>query len=94
MKVTIVGLVTPHLLRVIDLAEEAESGINVDWHVRDAVARTIDDLGHQYNARDLLSAYVQGLETAGREAGRARMFYAGVLRNAAAEAARKLKERG
>ncbi len=93
MKVTIVGLVTPHLLRVIDLAKEAETGANVDWHVRDAVAKTVDDLGHQYNAPELLAAYVQGLETAVEAAGRGRMFYSGVLKTAAAQAARNLKER-
>lgn len=93
MKVTIVGLVTPHLLRIIDLAKQAETGANVDWHVRDAVAKTVDDLAHQYNAGDLLSAYIQGLEAAAQEAGRARMFYSGVLKAAAAQAARNLKER-
>lgn len=92
MKATIVGLVTPHVLRVIDLANEAEKGINVDWHVRDAVARTMDDLGHQYNARDLLLAYVQGLETAAQEVGQVRKAYAGVLQAAAATAGRNLKE--
>jgi hypothetical protein len=94
VKVTIVGLVTPHLLRVIDLAKEAETGVNVDWHLRDAVAKTVDDLGHQYNAADLLSAYIQGLEAAAQDAGRARTFYAGVLKNAAAQAARILQDRG
>lgn len=92
MKATIVGLVTPHVLRIIDLANEAEKGINVDWHLRDAVARTMDDLGHQYNARDLLSAYIQGLETAAQEAGQVRRAYAGALRAAAAVAARNLRE--
>ena len=76
MKATVVGLVTPHLLRV------------VDWHVRDAVARTIDELGHLYNAQDLRAAYIQGLETAAREAGPARVAYARVLQ-AALAAARK-----
>ena len=90
VKVTIVGLVTPHLLRVIDLAKEAETGANVDWHLRDAVAKTLEDLGHQYNARDLLAAYIQGLETAAQDAGRARMFYSGVLQAAAAQATRNL----
>ena len=37
MNATVVGLVTPHLMAVIDLAGQAESGINVDWHVRAAV---------------------------------------------------------
>lgn len=83
MKATIVGLVTPHLLRVIDLAKQAETGTNVDWHLRDAVAKTIDDLAHQYNARDLLSAYLHGLDAAAGEAGRARPFYADALQAAA-----------
>lgn len=93
MKATVVGLVTPHLLRVIDLAKLAETGVNVDWHLRDAVAKTIDDLRHQYNAGDLLSAYLQGLETAARDAERVRTVYARVLQAAAAETARNLKER-
>ncbi|QIL20843.1 hypothetical protein [Thermomonas sp. HDW16] len=91
MKVTIVGLVTPHLLKVIDLAKQAEAGVNVDWHVRDAIAKTIEDLAHQYNARDLLSAYAQGLESAARETERTRKVYAGVLQAAAAQAARNLE---
>ena len=81
MKLTIVGLVTPHVLRVIDLANQAETGANVDWHLRDAVVKTVDDLGHQYNARDLLSAYIQGLETAAQDAVRMRNVYAGALKD-------------
>lgn len=92
MKVTIVGLVTPHVLRIVDLANEAETGANVDWHVRDAVARTIDDIGHQYNARELLSAYIQGLETAAQQAERVRNVYAGVLQAAAAIARKGIKD--
>ena len=84
VKATVVGLVTPHLLRVIDLARQAETGVNVDWHLRDAVARTLDDLSRQFNARDLLSAYIHGLETAADEAGRVRKAHAGVLQAAVA----------
>jgi hypothetical protein len=93
VKVTIVGLVTPHVLKVVDLAREAETGVNVDWHVRDAVARTVDDLGHQYNAPELLSAYIHGLETVAQEAGKGRYAYASALKSAAAQAARHLKDR-
>lgn len=93
MKATLVDLVTPHVLRVIDLAEQAEKAVNIDWHLRDTVAKSIDDLGHQYNARDLLSAYQHGLETAVREAGRGRLFYAEALKAAAAIATRHLKAR-
>lgn len=91
MKATVVGLVTPHVLRVIDLAKMAETGVNVDWHLRDAVARTLEDLGQQFNARDLLSAYVHGLETVARDAG-ARKLYAGLLQNAVAMATRELEK--
>ncbi len=94
MKATVVGLVTPHVLRIIDLANQAETGANVDWHLRDAVTKTIEDLGHQFNAPDLLSAYVHGLETTAREAGRARAFYASALQAAAAIAARHLEQKG
>lgn len=93
MKRTVVGLITPHVLTIADLAKRAETGANVDWHVRDAVAKTIDGLGLQYNARDLLSAYIQWLETAAREAGQARQAYASVLQAAAAAAARHLQVR-
>lgn len=92
MKPTIAGLVTPHLFRVVDIAKQAETGANVDWHVRDAVTRTIDELGRQYNARDLCSAYIRGLETAADEARQARKWYARVLQMAA-HTARHLDER-
>jgi len=93
MKATVVGLITPHVLRVADLARQAETGANVDWHVRDAVAKTIADLGSQYNAPDLLSAYIHWLETAAHEAGQARQVYASVLKAAATAAARHLQAR-
>lgn len=90
MKATVVGLVTPHLLRVVDLANQAEKGVNVDWHVRDSVARTMDELGQQYNAGALVGAYVEGLEAAAAQAATTRVAYIGVLQ-AAAAAARKLR---
>ena len=93
MKLTVVGLVTPHVLRIIDLANQAETGANVDWHLRDAVKTTVEDLGHQYNAADLLAAYIQGLETAAQDAARVRFAYAGALKSAAATATRLLSER-
>ena len=92
MKTTIIGLVTPHLFRVVDLAEQAETGANVDWHVKDAIARTVDELGQQYNAQDLLAAYIQGLESAADGSGRARERYADVLRMAV-HTARRLGQR-
>lgn len=90
MKATVAGLVTPHLLRVVDLANEAEKGVNVDWHVRDAVGRTMSELGQQYNAPALAAAYVDGLEAAASQAAATRVRYVGVLR-AAAAAARNLR---
>lgn len=90
MKATVAGLVTPHLLRVVDLANEAEKGVNVDWHVRDSVARTMAELGEQYNAPALVAAYVEGLEAAAGQATRTRVKYIGVLQ-AAAAAARTLR---
>ena len=93
MKATVVGLVTPHVLRIMDLAKQAESGVNIDWYLRDAVAKTINDLGHQYNARDLLSAYQHGLETAAQQAGRGRHFNGNALKAAAAIVTRDLKGR-
>lgn len=84
MKATVVGLITPHFLSVIDLAKQAESGVNVDWHLRDVIAKTIDQLGHQYNARELLTAYIQGLDTAAHEADRVNKANASVLHAAVA----------
>ena len=94
MKATIVGLVTPHVLRVIEVAGQAETGVNVDWHLRDAVAKTVEDLGQQYNAPELLAAYVSGLETVAQDAGKGRFAYASALKSAAAQAARHLADRG
>ncbi|WP_449448390.1 hypothetical protein [Thermomonas brevis] len=94
MKATVVGLVTPHVFRVIDLAKQAESGTNVDWHLRDAVARTVEELGQQFNARDLLSAYVHGLETAGKDVGPGRRRYAEMLQGAVAMANREIERLG
>jgi len=90
MKATVAGLVTPHLLRIVDLANDAEKGVKVDWHVRDAVARTMNELGDQYNASALVTAYVEGLEAAAGQAASKRVAYIGVLQ-AAAGAARKLR---
>ena len=87
---TVVGLVTPHLLRIVDLANGAENGVNVDWHVRDAVSRSMADLSDQYNAADLVTAYIDGLENAAAQAPRARTSYSRALLSAA-EAARRLR---
>jgi hypothetical protein len=87
---TVVSLVTPHLLRIVDLANEAEKGVNVEWHVRDAVAKTMRELGEQYNAPALVAAYVDGLETVAGQVVRTRVAYVGVLQ-AAAAAARNLR---
>ena len=90
MSATVVDLVTPHLLRVVDLANEAEKGVIVDWHVRDAVARTMAELGQQYNAPALMTSYIQGLEAAAGLAVPTRTAYIGILQ-AAAVAARNLR---
>ena len=90
MKSTVAGLVTPHLLRIVELANSAQNGARVDWHVRDAVAKTMGELGDQFNAPELVAAYVEGLENAAAQAPRARLEYASVL-HAAAEQARRLR---
>lgn len=90
MRATVAGLVTPHVLRVIDLASQAEKGMNVDWHVRSAVSRTMGELRDQYNAAALVAAYVEGLENAASQAAGTRVAYVRVLR-AAAAAARDLE---
>lgn len=90
MRATVVSLVTPHLLRVVNLANEVEKGVNVDWHVRDAVAKTMGELGEQYNAPVLVASYVEGLENAATQAPQNRVAYVRVLQ-AAADAARRLR---
>jgi hypothetical protein len=86
MNVTVVGLVTPHVLRVVDLANEAEKGVNVDWYLRGAVTKTLSDLGQLYNGPELIAAYIQGLENAAVQAPKNRPGYARVLQDAAAAA--------
>jgi hypothetical protein len=90
MRATVVGLVTPHLLRVVDLANEAEKGVNVDWHVRDAVSRSMAELGDQYNAADLVASYLEGLENVAAQAPKARTAFIRVVQTAA-DAARRLR---
>ena len=53
----------------------------------------VEDLGQQYNAPELLSAYVHGLETVAQDAGKGRFAYASALKSAAAQAARHVKDR-
>ena len=91
MNATVVGLVTPHLLRIVDLASNAEkAAINVDFHVRDTVARTMEELSLQYNATALVTAYIEGLENAAGQVPRIRAAYIDTLQ-AAAAAARNLR---
>lgn len=86
MTATVVGLVTPHVLRVVDLANNAEKGMNVDWHLRGMVATTMSELRDQWNAPALVASYVEGLENAARNAPPNRAAYARVLQAAAAAA--------
>ena len=90
MRVTVVGLVTPHLLRIVDLANKADNGVNVEWHLRDTVAKTMGELGDQHNAPALVASYIEGLEAAAGQASKARVEYIRVLQ-AAAAAARNLR---
>ncbi|TCZ89088.1 hypothetical protein [Lysobacter sp. N42] len=86
MNQTVVDLVTPHLLRIVDLASQADRGVNVDWHLRGAVEATMRELGDLWNAQALVAAYVHGLETAAAQAPKARPVYVRVLQTAAATA--------
>jgi hypothetical protein len=61
----------------------------VDWHVRDAVAKTMGELGNQANAQDLVAAYLEGLDNALAQAAGGRAAYNSVLQTAA-DAARRL----
>lgn len=87
---TVVGLVTPHLLRIADLASQAEQGIKVDWHVRDAVGKSMDELGDLFNASVTVATYIEGLENAAAQAPNHREAYIRTLQDAA-EAARRLR---
>lgn len=87
MRTTVVGLVTPHLLHLVDLANQADKGVNVDWHVRAAVSRTLSELRDLFNGPELIAAYIEGLEAAAADAPRGRVQYVEVLR-AAVDAAR------
>ena len=89
-RATIVGLVTPHLLRIVDLAHEAEKAMNVDWHLRDAVTRSMDELGGLWNAQAAMSAYLEALESAIAQAAKHREPYIRALR-IAAETAQRLR---
>ena len=86
MKATVAGLITPHVLAIAELAAQAEKGAIVDWHVRDAVARTMSELAHQFNASSLTDAYLQGLEAAAAQAAPSRAAYLGALQAATAAA--------
>lgn len=87
---TVVGLVTPHLLRVVDLANEAEKGVKVEWHLREAVRRTMTELGDLYNGPSAVAAYIEGLENVAAGAPKQREAYVRVLR-AAIEIAQPLR---
>ena len=91
MQKTVAGLVTPHLLRVTDVATQAAAGVNVDWHLREVVGRTVDALAQQANAEQLLAAYIEGLEGAAQAAGPGRVLYRGAIK-AAVGIARTLAE--
>lgn len=91
MRATVVGLVTPHLLRVVALADQAEKGVvAVDWHLRETVTATMAELGDQYNAPTLVAAYVDGLEHAASQVPRTRPAYARALQ-IAIDTARRLR---
>jgi hypothetical protein len=90
MKATAASLVTPHVLRIIDLANSAQNGAKVDWHVRDTVAKSMGILGDQANAEELVAGYLEGLENSAAQAPKARTEYARTLQ-AAVDEARRLK---
>ena len=90
MRTTVVGLVTPHLLRVVALADQAEKGMAVDWHLRETVTATMAELGDQYNAPTLVAAYVDGLEQAASQVPRPKVAYARALQ-IAIDTARRLR---
>lgn len=86
MKATVIGLITPHVLRIVDLATQGETGVNVDWYVRDAVTATLRELDQQFNGPVLIAAYIEGLDQAAAQAAKNRDGYVRVLQVAAATA--------
>ncbi|AXK72184.1 hypothetical protein DWG18_07740 [Lysobacter sp. TY2-98] len=82
MNATVVGLVTPHVLRVIDLANQAEKGVNVDWYLRGAVTGTLNEFREQYNGATLTAAYIEALESAAAQAEPKRAVYIRTLQTA------------
>jgi hypothetical protein len=88
MKETAASLVTPHVLRIVDLAKNAQDGARVDWHVRDTVAKTMGILRSQANAQELVAGYLEGLENTLAQAAKGRMVYASTLQAAIDEARR------
>jgi hypothetical protein len=90
MRATVVGLVTPHLLRVVALADQAEKGVVVDWHLRETVTAAMAELGDQYNAPTLVAAYVEGLEQAASQVPKSRAAHARALQMAI-DTARRLR---
>jgi hypothetical protein len=90
MRATVAGLVTPHLLRVVEIANQADKGMTVDWHLREAVAGTMAELGDQFNAPALVASYIEGLEQAASQAPRSRVAYLHALQFAL-DAARRLR---
>lgn len=89
-RATVVGMVTPHLLRIVELATEAQDGVKVDWHVREAVTKSMGELGELYTAPVAIAAYIDGLESAAAQAPKHRETYIRTLQ-AAADAARRLR---
>lgn len=89
-RATVVGMVTPHLLRIVDLANQSENGANVDWHVRDAVGKSMAELGELFNAPVAVAAYIDGLEGTAARAPKHRTAYIRTLQ-AAADGARRLR---
>ena len=87
---TVVWLVTPHVLKLVDLAEQGDKGLNVERHVQAAVAGTVDALGEQFNFPDLLRGYMDGLQSAADNAPRHRKAYVEVLESALRLAQREL----
>lgn len=86
MSTTVAGLVTPHLLRIVDLANQAENGVHVDWHLRGTVSTSITQLREQWNGPVLVAAYIEGLENVAANAVPTREAYIRVLKAAAAAA--------
>lgn len=88
------ALVTPRLLAITDLAQQAEAGADISLQLQAVVAEAVEDFRHVYNGRSLIIAFIHRLEAHGRAAKAERDAYAMVVLRAASMADRLARGQG